>query len=278
MPSYLITGANGSLGFEFIRQLSANPDNKVVGIVRNTANMQEKLAKELPGKENVFVVKGDLADYKSLAASAEEASKILGGKLDYLIANAAYMGPWAEFKPLDVQSQDPETLTAEYTKNFTINTLGNIHLFNAYLPLLRAAAGSEQKKESKVIVISTGMADTEMAAKYKVHESTPYSIAKAALNMAVAKFHAGYSDEGILFMAICPGVVLNDSYSTPPSEEKMQYAPALMGKFATYAPHFTGPTPPDGPVRDILRIAGEASIEGGWGGSYTSHNGGKQWL
>jgi len=31
--------------------------------------MQEKLAKELPGKENVFVVKGDLADYKSLAVS-----------------------------------------------------------------------------------------------------------------------------------------------------------------------------------------------------------------
>lgn len=58
----------------------------------------------------------------------------------------------------------------------------------------------------------------------------------------------------------------------------MQNAPAMMAKFAAFAPHFTGPTPPDGPVRDILRIAGEASIEGGWGGSYTSHNGGRQWL
>lgn len=38
-------------------------------MVRNKTNMQEKLAKELPGKDNVFVVEGDLADYQSLAVS-----------------------------------------------------------------------------------------------------------------------------------------------------------------------------------------------------------------
>lgn len=157
------------------------------------------------------------------------------------------MGRWAEFKTLEVQyvstspqalshicgfnrprtrercsinlltefnrSQDPTTLTAEYTKDFTVNVLGNIHLFNVYLPLLRPAPLSGEKHESKVIVLSTGMADADMTAKYKVHEAAPYSIAKAALNMAVAKFHAGYADEGVLFMAICPGMVLNDSHT-----------------------------------------------------------------
>lgn len=44
-------------------------------MVRNKTNMQEKLAEELPGKDNVFVVEGDLADYESLAVSTRPQHK-----------------------------------------------------------------------------------------------------------------------------------------------------------------------------------------------------------
>ena len=59
----------------------------------------------------------------------------------------------------------------------------------------------------KVITLSTGMADAEMARKYDVFESPLYSISKAAMNMAVAKFSAEYAKEGVLFLGMSPGMV-----------------------------------------------------------------------
>jgi NAD(P)-dependent dehydrogenase (short-subunit alcohol dehydrogenase family) len=37
-------------------------------------------------------------------------------------------------------------------------------------------------------------------------------MSKAALNMAIAKFHAEYEKDGVLFMAICPGTVNTGQY------------------------------------------------------------------
>ncbi len=57
------------------------------------------------------------------------------------------------------------------------------------------------------------MADIDLAAKYDIESAAPYSISKAALNAAVAKFAAQYKKDGILFMAICPGVVATEMNS-----------------------------------------------------------------
>lgn len=48
----------------------------------------------------------------------------------------------------------------------------------------------------KVITISSGMADPDFVAKYNIASSAPYSISKAAMNVAVAKFSAQYSKDG----------------------------------------------------------------------------------
>lgn len=53
---------------------------------------------------------------------------------------------------------------------------------------------------------------------------------------------------------------------------------AMVGKFMTFAPHFTGPVPPVESVRDVLKVADTASLENGSGGSYVSHFGTKKWL
>lgn len=37
--------------------------------------------------------------------------------------------------------------------------------------------------------------------------TTSYAASKAALNIVVAKFHAQYKKEGILFLSISPGIV-----------------------------------------------------------------------
>lgn len=91
-------------------------------------------------------------------------------------------------------------------QSFKINVIGNVHLFNLYLPLI--LRGSTKK----IIALSTGMADIDLQRDYKLATSAPYSISKTALNMAVAKFHAQYADQGVLFLALCPGLVDTGTY------------------------------------------------------------------
>jgi NAD(P)-dependent dehydrogenase (short-subunit alcohol dehydrogenase family) len=79
--------------------------------------------------------------------------------------------------------------------------VGNIHLFNLFLPLVLKG------DVKKVIAISSGMADLELTNNFKLDLGAPYSISKAALNLAVSKFHAQYSADGVLFMSVCPGMV-----------------------------------------------------------------------
>lgn len=86
-------------------------------------------------------------------------------------------------------------------ETFKINAIGNVHLFNLYLPLVRKG------NVKKVITISTGMADDELTSKYGLDQAGPYSMSKAAMNTAVAKFDAAHRKDGILFMGICPGMV-----------------------------------------------------------------------
>jgi hypothetical protein len=64
------------------------------------------------------------------------------------------------------------------------NVIGNIHLFNLTIRLVLRG------EVRKVIAISTGMADVDLAGKFDLTDGVLYSISKAALNMAVAKFSA----------------------------------------------------------------------------------------
>lgn len=84
---------------------------------------------------------------------------------------------------------------------YKTNIVGTIHLFNLFLPLLLKG------KQKKVIAISSGHADLDLVTKYEIETSGPYAIDKAGLNMVVAKFHAEFAKDGVLFIAISPGVV-----------------------------------------------------------------------
>lgn len=84
---------------------------------------------------------------------------------------------------------------------FRVNVVGNIHLFNTFLPLVKNG------KAKKVVTISSGMSDGDVAVKYELHEGAPYSVSKAAMNMVNAKYQAEFKKDGIIFMAVCPGTV-----------------------------------------------------------------------
>jgi NAD(P)-dependent dehydrogenase (short-subunit alcohol dehydrogenase family) len=89
--------------------------------------------------------------------------------------------------------------------------VSTIHLYNLFTPLILKG------RAKKVIAITTGMADLDLVNNYAVDLGGPYSISKAALNMAVAKFNATYHDSGVLFMGVSPGFV-----STSTSNDRKQ--------------------------------------------------------
>jgi NAD(P)-dependent dehydrogenase (short-subunit alcohol dehydrogenase family) len=107
----------------------------------------------------------------------------------------------ADMKLIPHRSRNPKTLEQDAIDHFRINTLGAVHLFNAFIPLILKGHAK------KLIAISSGMSDPEMTLKADIYQATSYAMSKAALNMAVAKFSAVYREKGVLCMAVCPGAV-----------------------------------------------------------------------
>ncbi|KAK7999305.1 hypothetical protein PG990_011905 [Apiospora arundinis] len=273
MPSYVITGVSRGLGYEFLRQISSDPDNIVIGTVRDKATTLKKVAEDadLKGRSNIHLLEVDLTSYEALKRAAEDTAKITGGTLDYLIANAAYVTKFDAYEPIGVLGTNkPQELEEDLKKAFDTNVIGVIHLYNLFLPLILKG------QAKKIVAISTGMADSELVSKYQVGVGALYSISKAALNMVTAKFSAQYKEEGVLFLGISPGVVDTGNYADA-TPEQMQSIGAMMQKFAEYAPHFAGPMTPEESVRAVRSVWEKATVQEN-GGDFISHLGNKQWL
>jgi NAD(P)-dependent dehydrogenase (short-subunit alcohol dehydrogenase family) len=100
-----------------------------------------------------------------------------------------------------IRADKQAELDEDLYSTFKTNVVGNIHLFNVFMPLILKG------DKKKVIAISSGMADDSLTNKYAIEGGAPYSISKAAMNTAIAKFNAQYAEQGVLFMSICPGFV-----------------------------------------------------------------------
>ncbi|KAI8634244.1 NAD(P)-binding protein [Xylariaceae sp. FL1651] len=260
------------LSFEFLRQLSANPDNTVVGLVRDKATTDKKVAEEL-NRPNIHIVQADVADYDSLKKSVDIVSPIVNGSLDYIIANAGYITKFSQYDPIGVLGErDPKGLEEDFLNCFKVNVVGNVHLFNLYLPLVLKG------RTKKIITLSSGMADLDMANKYKLALAAPYSVSKVAMNAVTVKFHAQYADQGVLFMNICPGAVDTGVFEGA-TEEQMKAVMAQLASFQEYSPTFKGLITPAESVQCMLSVIDKASLEGGYGGGFISHLGkGEKWI
>ncbi|KAL7908205.1 hypothetical protein GGI35DRAFT_469946 [Trichoderma velutinum] len=256
---------------EFVRQLSSDPSNTVVGLVRDKTATEQAMAQELPGRSNIHVLQADITDYDAIKNAVAATAQITGGALDYLIANAAYVSEFDAYDPIGVLGNSPTELEEDLLKSFKINVVSNIHLFNLYMPLILKG------NVKKVISLSTGMADLDSMNKFELHVAPGYAISKAAMNVAIGKFHAQYKKDGVLFMSISPGVVDTGHYKNA-TQEQMGKVGVMFQKFVTNNPGFKGPSSPEAAVRDVVAVWENASIEGGSGGSYVSHHGNKKWL
>ncbi|KAB5547358.1 hypothetical protein GE09DRAFT_208997 [Coniochaeta sp. 2T2.1] len=269
MPSYAVTGAARGLGYALLTRLSADPNNTVVGIVRNVKAAEELVAKDLPDRKNLHLIHGDLTDYASLKSAADAVASITGGSLDVLIANAALVA--GDFLAINDSKQDWEAFDNLSLESFKINALGNIHLFSHFVPLI------QKGNLKKVVALSTGQADIDFINESGMLIQAPYSMSKIALNLAVAKYHVQYASEGILFMAISPGLVDTGLPSDVDPEEFMRQLPVMMNAMAKYAPNSKFPITPEESTTYVLDVIDKATIEKN-GGIMVSHLGNKRWL
>ncbi|KAG0651910.1 putative oxidoreductase [Hyphodiscus hymeniophilus] len=269
MSSYVIIGVSRGVGFEFVRQLSENPANTIFGLVRNKAAVESKVAAEL-GRKNIHIVQADTTDSEALKKAAEYVSDNTNGTLDYIIANAALQAKTA-LVGFDTLSKDPKALEEDLIEHYRVNTIGPVHLFNIFMPLILKG------RAKKVIAISTGISDPEMTLKGDIFQATPYSMSKAALNMAVAKFSALYREKGVLVISICPGAVDTGSLQTE-TEEDGKLGMAMFERFKRYSPTFQGPAKTEDSVKSVLALLHKATIDGGYAGIFISHTEGKPYL
>ena len=212
MPSHIIVGASRGIGYGFLEQLSKDPANTVIALVRNLEATQKKV--DADGLKNVTILQADLTDYNSLLAAAKQASSLLpDGAVDYLWNNAAYISHSTANRFFDEYTPEewPEVLE-ELQTSFSTNVFGIIGAINAFIPLVLKSS------VKKVITISTGLADDSLTSKLGIWESATYSASKAAVNTIVAKWDARYRSQGVLFLALSPGLVYHGqegSYCPP---------------------------------------------------------------
>ncbi|KAI8948582.1 hypothetical protein F4801DRAFT_556248 [Xylaria longipes] len=271
MPSYVITGVSKGLGFEFLRQISSETTNTVIGLARDNIATEKRVKEELSGRTNIHILHGDLSNYQSLHKAAADTAVITGGSLDYLIANASHMSYWDAYDPIGTLVQNPKRLEEELMEHYRTTVLGNINLYGLFMPLILKG------QVKKVVAISTGLSDLDITNQLEIDVAPLYAIAKAGLNMMTAKFSAQYKKDGVLFMSVSPGVVdVGHVGNTTP--EQMASMQKLAMKFVAYAPNFKRPATPEEAIRDVISVWERASIEKGDAGDFVSHFGNKQWL
>jgi hypothetical protein len=87
--------------FEFLKQISADPNDVVVGIVRDKAATEKKVAAELGERSNVHILHGDLTKHASIKQAAADTAKIVGNRgVDYLVANGAFLSQFDAYSPI----------------------------------------------------------------------------------------------------------------------------------------------------------------------------------
>ncbi|OKL62632.1 hypothetical protein UA08_01901 [Talaromyces atroroseus] len=269
---YVITGVSKGIGFELVKQISEDARNLVVGLVRDKAATEKKVAAELGDRPNVHILHGDLTSNASLKKAAADTTKIVGERgVDYLVANGAFPSLFDAYDPIGVLGDKVAELEAVSSKLFQTSVVGNIQLFNLFLPLVMKG------KIKKVIAVSSGHANLDLINDLEVEISALYAASKAALNVIVAKFSAQYKRDGVLFVSMSPGVVEVGHFADA-TPEQVQGVMGFMSKLATYAPHFKGPTPVDEAIQTIRSTWERISIDNGYGGAFISQHGNKQWL
>lgn len=279
------------LQYQYLKTLSRDPSNTVVGVVRTPEPTKAKVADD--NLSNVHIIHGDLTDSASLFAAAKEVSTIANGTVDFLVVNGAYLGgPTFALKASEYVGAEKEALLlSELSISMHTNAVGPLYAANAFMPLLL------KSQVKKVIFISSGGADIDLTIGAKLNSQVPYSFSKAALNILAAKFALEYREQGVKFLSLAPGYVLTigksvddresefyvhccrRSYANIRREVPPEWAAAFHGftdGFRNVNPDLEGPVSPEEAVAMHLKVIENLTLE--QSGQFLSQFGNKTWI
>ncbi|GKZ30259.1 hypothetical protein AbraIFM66950_008522 [Aspergillus brasiliensis] len=263
MSSYAITGASKGIGREFVRQLAADSANTVLAIVRDPESTD---ISDLASKySNVHIIKGDVTDPKSILEAATAAAAITDGKLDVLIHNSnAVHGASMPFTPSQLPF-DSQAIQEIFNPSLSTAIYGGLWATNAFLPLI------EKGVQKKIVHISSGMADVELIKKTGISDAVAYSIAKAGMNVVVAKYATELAPRGIKVLALSPGWVDTSEGEKP--AEAVYAIEVMLKKFQKVEPELKGQIQPEESVRKCLQVIG--LLDAASSGLFLTQNGDK---
>jgi NAD(P)-dependent dehydrogenase (short-subunit alcohol dehydrogenase family) len=175
MATYLVTGTNRGIGYEYCRQLQARGDD-VIAVCRSASEELKQLG--------VRVEEG--IDITSDASVTDLRDRLGDTAIDVLINNAGIV------KRVTLEDLDFESIREQ----FEVNALGPLRVTHALLPLLKAG--------SKIVLMTSRMGsigDNTSGSSYG------YRMSKVALSMAGKSLAHDLKPRGIAVAILHPGLV-----------------------------------------------------------------------
>jgi NAD(P)-dependent dehydrogenase (short-subunit alcohol dehydrogenase family) len=181
----LVTGSTSGLGRAMADALAAAGAHVVI-TGRNKAAGERAVAELRAAGHRADYVAADLAEGIPAARHlAEEAERVLGGRVDILVNNAGIV-------PLGgTADTDEET----YDRIWTVNVKSAYFLTGALAPAMAARGDG--------VIINTG----SITAAYGFAGSAVYSATKATLESLTRSWAAEYGPKGVRVNAISPGLL-----------------------------------------------------------------------
>ncbi|MBD1997547.1 SDR family oxidoreductase [Leptolyngbya sp. FACHB-541] len=175
MATYLITGANRGIGYEYCRQLQARGD-RVIAICRNASEELQQLGVQV--EEEI-----DITSDESVAGLR---TRLGDTAIDVLINNAGII------KRVTLENLDFNSIREQ----FEVNALGALRVTSVLLPLLKSG--------SKIILMTSRMGSIEDNTS---GSSYGYRMSKVALSMAGKSLSHDLKPRGIAVAILHPGLV-----------------------------------------------------------------------
>lgn len=212
-----MTGASRGIGYEIVRSLAKNGNNKILAISRDLDNLKKlkySIEQDFP-EAMIEVLSFDISSLNldiliSKAASYFDFKGV--GKLDIMINNAGYL----------VNKPFTETTDQDWDDMLEVNLMSQVRLIRSFYPHFNRSEGSH-------IVNISSMGGVQGATKFP--GISAYSVTKGAVNILTEALAAEFKKEGIRVNAISPGAVQTVMLEQAFPGYKARISPAEMGDF-----------------------------------------------
>ena len=200
----LVTGASRGIGRAAARALASAGARVIVHYGSGSKEAEMLVAEIRAAGGKADAVGADLGAPDGAHKLAAEVKKLVGDRLDILVANAGVATP---------ASIEDQTV-AEFDRMFAVNVRAPFFLVQQLLPLLGEG--------SSIVLLSS------LAARASVGVLPAYAATKGAIDTLVKHFAALLGPRGIRVNAVAPGVIDTDMSGFVRSDEGRDYTLSIQ--------------------------------------------------